>query len=188
MFDSFGNTTTRGSILIIILSVLSILISGIFFGATYYIMDTVDDAFHASDCVISNNLYVDSCQDLWELSIYPFLGLRSILIWASFFFIFALALGMLVLGYKSGKSPVLMGLLILFVSVLTYVAIELSNVYRSMLQVDMFREMMLEFTVYNRVMMDFPWFIFIVTLLSVMLGVANYQRSKVNSSREVLDY
>ncbi len=103
-------------------------------------------------------------------------------------FALILALGMLVLGYKSGKSPVLMGLLILFVSVLTYVAIELSNVYRSMLQVDMFRQMMLEFTVYNRVMMDFPWFIFIITLLSVMLGVANYQRSRVNSPREVLDY
>jgi len=119
---------------------------------------------------------------------YPFLKLRSILVWFSFFFIFSLSLGMLVLGYKSGKNPVLLGLLILFTAVLTYVGIEISNIYRSLIEIDVFRSMMTEFTVYNQVMLRFPWFVFIITLLSVMLGIVNFQRTRANSSSEVLDY
>lgn len=187
MLDDF-DVASRGSLYVIIMSIMAIFLSGIFFGATYYVLDTVEDAFRASDCTISNNVYVDSCQDLWELSLYPFFALKELLIWFSFFFIFALTLGMLVLGYKSGKSPVLLGLLIVFVIVLTYGSIEISNIYRTMLETDIFRTMMLQFTVYNKIMMNFPWFIFVVSLLSVLLSIVNYQRTKVNSSEDELNY
>jgi hypothetical protein len=188
MFDAFDDIATRGSLAIIIFSILAIFLSGIFFGVTYYVMDTVDTAFRASDCVISNNVYVSSCQELWALSLYPFLALKELLVWASFFFIFAMVLGMLILGYKAGKSPVLLGLLIIFVIILTYGAIEISNIYRTMLEIEVFRDMMVNFTVYNKVMMNFPWFIFIVSLMSVMLSIVNFQRTSVNSSQEELDY
>ena len=188
MFDAFDDIATKGSLTVVILSILAIFLSGIFFGATYYVMDTVEDAFRASDCTIENNVYVDSCQELWELSLYPFLALKELLVWASFFFLFALTLGMLVLGYKAGKSPVLLGLLIMFVIVMTYGAIEISNIYRTMLETDIFRTMMVNFTVYNKVMMNFPWYIFIVSLMSVMLSLVNFQRTRTNNPQEELDY
>ena len=188
MFDAFDDIASKGSLTVVILSILAIFLSGIFFGATYYVMDQVDTAFRATDCEISNNVYVDSCQELWELSLYPFLALKELLIWASFFFIFALTLGMLILGYKAGKSPILLGLLIIFVIVMTYGAIEISNIYRTMLETEIFRTMMTNFTVYNKIMMNFPWYIFIVSLMSVMLSLVNFQRSKVNSPTEELDY
>jgi hypothetical protein len=188
MFDSFDDIATYGSLTVVILSILAIFVSGIFFGATYYIMDLTEDSFRNSDCVINNNLYVDSCQDLWELSVYPFFALKEILVWFSFFFIFALVLGLLILGYKAGKSPVLLGLLITFITVLTYIGIEVSNVYRTMLETDIFREMMIEFTVYNRVMLYFPWFVFFIGLMSVLLSIVNYQRTKTNNPREELNY
>jgi len=188
MFKPFDDLTTKGSLVVIILCIFSIFVSGIFFGITYFVMDEVEDAFLSTNCNIADNLYVENCQELWALSIYPFLALRELLIWISFFFIFAMVLGMLILGYKAGKSPVLMGLLVTFIIVLTYGALEISNVFRGMLEIDAFRAMMVEFTAYNTIMFNFPWFVFIVGFMSVMLSLVNYQRSKVNSPTEDLDY
>ena len=188
MFEDFDNIATRGSLAIIILSVLAIFVSGMFFGGTYFLMGEVETAFNNTDCIIPNNTYVSTCQDLWGLSVYPFLALRELLVWISFFFIFAMVLGMLILGYKAGKSPVLFGLLVLFIITLVYGAIELSNVYRTMLEIDAWRSIMTPFTAYNAIMFNFPWFIFIVGLMAVMLSFVNFQRSKVNSPREDLDY
>ena len=189
MFDLLDDLVNYGGITLVIMSLLAIFMSGIFFGATYFVMDTVQDAFLAQSCDIPNNVYVSNCQDLWSLSVYPMLELRELFIWMSFFFIFALVLGMLIVGYKSGKSPVFLGLLVVFIIVMTYAGIEISNVYRTMLEVDLFRGMMTEFTVYNKVMLNFPWFTFFVGLLSVMLSIVNYQRVNVNQATTAeLDY
>ena len=53
---------------------------------------------------------------------------------------------------------------------------------------DVFRSMMVNFTVYNRIMMSFPWFIFIITLMSAFLGIVNYQKTSINKETDDLDY
>lgn len=187
--DMLDTLQTYGSITLIIISILAIFLSGIFFSITYYVMDTTQTGFEATDCVIHNNLFVDSCQELWELSLYPFLRLKELLIWGSYFFIFAFVIGMLIAGYQSGKSPVLLGVLILFVIVITYAGIEFSNIYRSMLEIPAFLSMVQPFTIYNRIMLSFPWFTFITGLFSTVLGVVNFQRSRVNApTAEALNY
>ena len=77
-----------GNLGVVILSLIMISVSGLFFGFAYFMMDTTQAAFETSDCVIEGNDIVSSCQELWELSLYPFLEMKSILIWLSFFFIF----------------------------------------------------------------------------------------------------
>lgn len=189
MSEILENARKYGSITLVIVSILMIFVSGFFFAIAYYVMDVTEQNFKLQDCQIQDNAYVSTCQDLWDLSLYPFLALRELLVWMSFFFIFALVLGLLIVGYQSGKSPVLLGLLIVFVLVLTYLGIELSNVYRAIIEQQVMRDMLVNFTVYNKVMLNFPWFVFITGLLSVMLGVVNYQRTKVNvASREELNY
>jgi len=187
MIETLENARKYGSISLIIVSLLMIFVSGLFFGITYFVMDVTDDALQEVDCVIEDNVYVGSCQDLFELSIYPFLALRDILIWFSFFFIFALVIGLLIVGYQAGNSPVMLGVLILFLIVLTYIGIEVSNIYQSMLDVDVFRSMMTPFTVYNKVMINFPIFMFFTGLFSVLLSLVNWQKTKVNSVKD-LDY
>jgi len=179
MFDAI-DSTSKGSVMVIALSMLMIFMSGIFFGVTYFVMEATEDGFLANDCVINNNVYVDSCQELWEITVLPFLALKYILIYASYFFIFGLVFAMLVIGYRSGKSPAMAGFLLLVISFFTYASILLSNVYRRMIEVEMFRDIMLPFTVYNKIMLYFPWFIFIISLSSVMLAVVNWQRTRVN--------
>ena len=188
MDDWLTDVKNYSGISIIFISMLLIFISGLFFGVTYYVMNQVETAFESTDCVIENNVFVDDCQDLWDLSIYPFLALREILVWFSFFFIFALVIGLLILGYQSGNNPVLMGFLVVIVIVATYLSLYVSNIYRTLIENDLFRTMMLEFTIYNRIMLYFPWFISIISLFSVILSVVNWQKSPRNIPTGELDY
>jgi|GEM_PF-1602351 len=188
IFNSFEDLKKSGSLTVIILSILSIFASGIFFAIIYFLMGTVQTQFQNTNCDIPNNIYVSSCQELWALSIYPFLSMKGILIWFSYFFIFANVLGLLIIGYRSGKSPALLGLLFVFLIAIVYGSIEISNMYRTMLEIDAFRNMLVDFVVYNKIMLYFPWFTFIVGLLSILLAVVNYQKVKTNLTTEELDY
>jgi len=172
--------SNRSSIIVIALSILMIFMSGIFFGITYFALEATEAGFLENDCVINNNVYVDSCQELWEWTLLPFLALRYILIYASYFFIFGNVFAMLVIGYRSGKSPAMAGLLVFVISLFTYASIMISNIYRRMLEVSLFNDIMLPFTVYNKIMLYYPWFIFILSLASVMLAIVNWQRTRVN--------
>lgn len=175
------DASNRGSIIMIALSMLLIFMSGILFGITYFALEATEAGFLENDCVINNNVYVDSCQELWEWTLLPFLALRYILIYASYFFIFGQVFAMLVVGYRAGKSPAMAGFLIVVISFFTYASILLSNIYRRMLDVEAFNSIMLPFTVYNKIMLYYPWFIFILSLASVMLAIVNWQRTRVNS-------
>lgn len=180
MFD-ITDISNKNSIMVIAVSMLMIFSSGVFFGVSYYIMEATEAGFLANDCVINNNVYVDSCAELWDMTVLPFLALRYIIVYASYFFIFGQVLAMLVIGYRSGKSPAMAGFLIVIISFFTYASILLSNTYRTMISVPMFRDMMLPFTVYNKILIYFPWFMFIISLSSVMLAIVNWQRTRVNS-------
>lgn len=188
MLEALDNIKRYGSLVTIVISFVFIALSGIFMGVTYYTMETIQTSFEATDCVIENNTLVGSCQDLWTISIYPFLNLKDILLWFSFFFIFALVLGMLLYGYQSGKSPTMMGLLVVFIASVTYIGIEISNIYRTMLENELFRTMMVDFTVYNKIMMNFPWFCFFIGLFAITLSLVNYQKVKINKDQGDLDY
>lgn len=190
MFEQLENLQKKGIYLAVIISIIFIFISGLYFGFIYFIMDVTHDGLLSTDCVIQDNVFVGSCQELFNISIYPFLALRSLLVWISFFFIFGVVLACLIVGYKSGESSVMLGVMIVFVTILTYGGLLLSNIYRDLLGNDIVNAMMVPFTVYNRVMLNFPWFVFIVGLFSVMLGIINFQRTPVNkvSTRDELNF
>jgi len=188
MLDWLDNLQGKGIYLSLIISIIMIFCSGMFFGVTYYVIDISHTALLATDCTIEDNTLVGSCQDLLSLALYPFLELRSVFIWLSFFFIFGLVISMLILGYKSGSSPVMLGVMVTFVGGITYLGIMLSNMYRTILEVDTFRAMMVPFTVYNKIMLNFPWFVFFVGLFSVVLGIVNFQKTSVNTPDGELSY
>ena len=179
---------SKGGIVLLIVSFVFIAISGLFFAGVYFIMDNVNTAFLTADCDIANNSIVSSCQELWELSLYPFLALKEILIWGSFVSIFALVAGLLVFGYQSGTRPTMLGFLVVVEILFTYGAIHIGNIYRTLIENDIVRGMLSDFTVYNKIMLNFPWFVFIVSLFSLALGVVNWQRSNINTSANTLDY
>ncbi len=188
MIEALDNMREYGALTAVIVSILAIFVSGLFFGITYYTMDVVQTGLESVECDITENAVVSSCQELFEMSFYPILELREILVWFSYFFIFALVLGLLVLGYQSGKSPVLLGLLIIFIIIITYLGIEVSNIYRTLLETDVLRNMLSPFVVYNKIMLYFPWFTFFVGVLSVMLSTVNFQKTRINKISDELNY
>lgn len=179
---------SKGGIFVLVVSFIFIAISGLFFAGTYFIMDNVNTAFLTADCDIANNSIVSGCQELWEISLYPFLALKEVLIWASFISIFALVSGLLVFGYQSGTRPTLLGFLVIVEILFTYGSIHIGNIYRTLIENSVVRGMLADFTVYNKIMLNFPWFVFIVSLFSLALGVVNWQRSNVNTSSDTLNY
>ena len=181
------NIQKKGGLVLILVSLALIFLSGLFFGFSHYVMETVDLELREVNCDIPNNIYFDDCQDMFSLSIYPFLGLRTIFIWFSYFFIFALILGILVTGYNAGEKPVLMGFLILALIVFIYLGIEISNIYRTLLENSFISSMLSDFVIYNKIMLNFPWFITIVGLLGIGLSVINFQKPKINTSSQ-FDY
>ena len=72
MFEEIDNFKRYGSITLLIASIAMIFMSGIYFGILFWTMETTETAFQSMDCEIQDNVYVGSCQELWELSLYPF--------------------------------------------------------------------------------------------------------------------
>lgn len=183
-----NEVVSKGGIFVLAVAFIFIAVSGMFFAGVYFFMDNVNTAFLTANCDIANNSIVSNCQELWELSLYPFLALKEVLIWASFISIFALVVGLLIFGYQSGTRPTLLGFLVIVEILFTYGSLHIGNIYRTLIENDIVRGMLSDFTVYNKIMLNFPWFVFIVSLFSLALGVVNWQRTNINTSANTLDY
>lgn len=177
-----------GNIGVVLISLVMIAASGIFFAFAYWGLDTLQDGFEGTECVITNNSFASSCQDLWAKALYPFLEMREIFLWLSIFFIFVLVISMLMLGYQSGFKPATLGFLAMFELLITYGSLYVANIYRIFAANDVLRGMLSPFTVYNKVMLNFPWFVFVVSLFSIALGIVNWQRARTNTATGELDY
>ena len=179
-----------GTITTILVAIGFMVVSGIGFGVLHYILEQTETALQSSNCTITDNTLVGSCQDLYELALYPFLNISDVLVWLSYFVIFGLIFGMLLLGYNQGRSAWKIGFLVIFIVLITYGGIEVSNMYRTLLENDSFRIMMMDFVVYNKVMLNLPWVLFIVSLFSFAISIVNYQKAKINlvSDTNELDY
>jgi len=116
------------------------------------------------------------------------LNLKPIIILFSYLFIFSLVFAMVLLGYKNGENPVMIGVIFIITAVFTYFGLEISNIYRGMLTSEYFYQMMTPFTIYNKIMLNFPWFIAFVGLASLTLSIVNYQRARVNTPTSDLNY
>ena len=186
--DYIDFSSKKNAIILIITAVILIAVSGIFFSGAYLIMDRVNDALLSTTCVIENNVFFDNCQDMWTMVIYPFLAAKYILVYLSFFFIIALSIGMLLFGYQSGTKPSMLGLLVVIEIMITYGSIPIANIYRTLLENPIILEALTPFTVYNKIMLNFPWFVFVLSLFALSLGIVNWQRTPVNTPTNELDF
>ena len=186
--DYFDLRTAKSSMMLVITGIILIALSGLIFAGMYFFMDTIQDGLLTANCEISGNVFFDDCQGMWEFVIYPFLNLKTIFVYLSFFSIFILTIGMLLTGYKSGTKPSLMGVLVLLEILIVYGSIHIANIYRILLENPLIRDAMIPFGAYNTLMLYFPWFVFIISLFSLALGIINWQKTPVNQVSAELDY
>lgn len=186
--DYFNIRSGKGSLTLIVTGLIMMAISGLIFAGIYFFMDTIQTSLLSTSCDIPGNVFFNDCQGMWEFVVYPFLNLKVILIYLSFFSIFILTVGMLLIGYQSGTNHSLLGALIIAEILIVYGAVEISNIYRTLLDNEIIRNAMIPFGLYNTLMLYFPWFVFIISLFSIALGIVNWQRSPVNTVSEELNY
>lgn len=178
----------KSSLMFLVWGLVFIAFSGMFFALTYFFINTTQTAFESMDCNLPGNAFGETCQDIFALVLYPALNAKVILIYLSYFFIFILVLGMLLTGYNSGTKPWMLGILVLVEVALTYGSFYLANIYRLLLENEIIRDALIPFSVYNKIMLNFPWFVFVVSLFSIALGVVNWQRVSRNTPAGELDY
>lgn len=177
----------KGAIIFLVLGLLLIFLSGIFLGITYYTVGAIQTGFEGVDCDLPGTTYT-TCQSWFEDTIYKLFALKPLLITFSYLFIFSLVIGMLLLGYKNGENPVIIGVIFVITIIFTYLGIEISNVYRELLTNSTFYDMMIPFTIYNKIMLNFPWFVAFVGIASLTLSIVNFQRARVNTPTSDLNY
>jgi len=185
--DYFDVSSSKGTIMLVITGLLMIAISGLIFAGIYFFMDTIQTGLLSTSCEIPGNAFFNDCAGMFEMLVYPFLNLKIILVYLSFFSIFILTMGMLLMGYKSGTNPALLGVFVLLEVLITYGSIHIANIYRILLDNSLIRSAMIPFSAYNTLMLYFPWFVFIISLFSLALGIVNWQKTPVNKVSE-LDY
>jgi F0F1-type ATP synthase assembly protein I len=178
----------KSSLVFLIWGLAFIVFSGMAFTLGYFILDTTQTSLESMDCDLPGNAFGETCQDLFTLVVYPALNFKVILIYLSYFFIFILVLGMLLTGYNSGTRPWMLGILVLIEIGLTYGSFYVANVYRLLLENEIIRDALIPFTAYHKIMTYFPWFVFVVSLFSLALGVVNWQRTRRNTPTWELDY
>jgi len=186
MLDSLS-PNNKNSITFLVIAIFAIFLSGLFLGGVYFFTNTIHQGLLAVDCDLPGTSY-GTCQNWFSDTIYKLFNLKTLLIPFSYLFIFALVIGMVLLGYKNGENPIMIGVIFILTSVFTYVGILISNIYRQLLTNTYFYDMMLPFTIYNKIMMNFPWFIAFVGIASLTLSIVNFQRARVNTPTSDLDY
>lgn len=160
-----------------ILVVFWIFVSGLIFAITYYIFNKIHVAFLSVDCLIPNNALVSTCQEWFNLALFPILNLKYILIFANYFAIFGLVFALFFMGFRTKKHPALLIVHIIISVVITYMSIHIGNLYRALIENPNIYEILLPFAIYNKIMLYFPQFVFFVVFLSGIIGFFGLFRS-----------
>ena len=153
-----------------IIVLIWIFVSGIIFAITYFIVDTIHKAFLTVDCLVPQNVYFDTCQEWFAMTMYPFFELRYLLIFMNYFAIFGLVFALFFMGFRTKKHPVLLVVHIVTSIIFGYFSIEIANIYRLILQNPQMYAMLTQFPIYNKIMLYFPQFMFFVIFVSGLIG------------------
>lgn len=177
---NFNIKATKREIINGVAATFLIFLSGLFMAISFWVLAAVERAFQAASCLIPDNVYVSTCQELFELSIYPALALRHLLIWISYFYIFGIVFGLFYLGFKTKKHPSLFAVHVILSIVFGYLAIEIANVYRTLIQNELMYEILVPFAIYNKIMLYFPQFMFFIIFISGLIGLMGLIKGKFN--------
>ncbi len=179
--------TARGTYRHVVI-MFTIFLSGLFMAIAFWVMNSMKTAFEGVSCLINDNLFFETCQEWFAISIYPFLSLSTILIWFSYFYIFGVVIGLFYIGYKMRRHPSLLAVHVIFSIVTTYLAIEIANVYRVLLDNQFIYSILVDFPIYNKIMLYFPAFMFFVVFVSGLIGLLGIWKDKDLEAGDDLAY
>lgn len=190
--------TTEGifsNMILLIIFLVAITTVGIFAGVIYYDMGLIDDVLHTVDFPIplENNYTgtisnLTSFQDILSITIYPLLGLKSSLPMLAYFLVFAFIIAMGLSAYLSSKNPIFFILHLLFLFLITYFSLILSNTYIQLMENPFMNQMMVNFTIYNKLMFYLPQIIFFTGLLFGVIAFISLMKPQSSTNPGGVSY
>lgn len=180
-FDIRG---TKNNFIVNLIAMSGIAISGLVMSFSYYVLSILQAAFEKVQCLIPDNVYFSTCQEWFTLTLYPVLNLKYIFIWASYFYIFGVVLGLFFIGFRTKKHPALFSVHIIMSIIFGYLSIEIANIYRTLLGNPLMYDILVPFSIYNKIMLYFPQFMFFVIFLSGIIGFMGIIKGKYKEGIE----
>lgn len=161
-----------------------ILIVGILIGAIIFSMNTLKTELQKIDIDFSDTAQYKNIQEVFDVYLYPILNLTGFLVTLCHIYIIFLALGFWIMAYKIGTKPVYLGLSIIFLILATWLGVLISNYYVDMMDIEAMPLLVADLTYYNFFMMNFPWFIFLIGLVGIIISLVNFQKPNINTIQE----
>lgn len=176
----FGGGMEFSNLWMMVVFLVVVFVSGLLAGLIYYDMQVMDSAIQTinfqipiqDNSTITNSSITDF-QDIMAITVYPILGLRTSLPSLVYFLIFGFIIALGMTAYMSSKNPIFFVVHILFLSLMTYFSIILSNTYADLLTNSFINSMMIPFTIYNKIMLYLPGIIFFTGLLFAVIAFVN---------------
>jgi len=168
---------------------------GIIAGVLYFQMGALETALHDVNFLIPienqasiTNTSITNFQQILEIVAYPILGLKSALPYLTYFMVFAFIIALAIAAYMSSKNPVFFVVHLLFTLLIVYFCIILSNSYIELMSNVFMNNLMLNFTIYNKLMFYLPQIVFFVSLLFGAIAFINLMKPQTNYNVTGLNY
>lgn len=180
---------------LMILFVVVVFVVGIIAGIIYFDVATIQTSIKTINFTIPiqnnaslTNNSITNFQDIMGLVVYPILNIKDALPYLVYFLIFALIIGMAITAYVSSRNPIFFTLHVLFLILITYLSILLSNAYVQLISNQFMNQIMADFVIYNKVMLYLPQIIFFTGLLFGIIAFVNLIKPQTNRSVTGLNY
>lgn len=185
--------------ILLIIFLVATFASGIIASVVYYDMKIMNTTLHQVDFQIpiqenatSINDYknISTFQDILEIVVYPILGLADSLPYLTYFMIFGLIIALAITAYVSSKNPVFFVLHLLFTLLVTYFCNILSNSYSNILSNSFMNTILIDFPVYNKVMLYLPQIVFFTSILFGLIAFISILKpqSNLGGNQQGLNY
>jgi len=183
------------NLLIMVLFLAVIMAGGLLGGAVYTEFKVLQTSLQDIDFVIPGArnstegvANVTTFQEVLDITIYPLFYLTDSLPYLVYFMCFAFIIGLAIVAYLSSKNPIFFILHLLFTLVLTYLAIILSNTYAELLTNPFINNMMIDFSVYNKIMLFLPQIFFITSIVFAGIAFVNVIKPSTKDSPYGINY
>lgn len=176
------------NVVILVIFLVVTFVGGILLAIIYYDMNLLNSTLQTVNFVIptqinnTNDYNITDLQGILGATVYPLLGLSSSLPALSYFMVFAFIIALGITAYVSSKNPVFFVLHLLFTFIIAYFCIILSNVYLKLLSNQFFNQAMVNFTIYNKLMIYLPGVVFFSSLLFGAIAFINVMKPQSNIS------
>ena len=182
------------NIVMVVIFVGILFFVGILASISYYSITTLETVLKTVNMSIpvgtngTLNSNLTNFQDIMGLVVYPFTGLRTSLPYLTYFLIFGIIIALGFTAYTSSKNPVFFIVHLLFTILITYFATILSNAYRVLIENPFMNSILIDFAIYNKVMLYFPRIIFFVSLLFGLISFVSVLKPSSSKFDTSLSY